>query len=83
MAYSSTPLKTVSLEKVRDLSGEAPEGTIYNYTYKSLNATEALRRALLALKRDLPDENPVNWKAVQYELTPEAPLAGSAVAATE
>lgn len=63
-----------------DLSGEKPLGSVYTYTYKSLNPMEALRRAVIALKRDLPDENPVNWKVVEDEQAPEAPLARSGTA---
>lgn len=77
MAYHNTPMRLMALEKVMDLSGEKPLGSVYTYTYKSLNPMEALRRAVIALKRDLPDENPVNWKVVEDEQAPEAPLARS------
>lgn len=57
-------MKSVVLEKVTDLSGEAHLGAIYTYTYKSIPESNVLMRAREALKRDLKDENPLAWKRV-------------------
>jgi hypothetical protein len=65
-AYTRDPMKTVSLEKVTDYSGDLPLGAIYNWTYKSaLMPDAALARARAALLRDHPDEKPINWKLVE------------------
>ena len=67
-AFDSAPMRTVSLEKVMDLSGDLPLGSVFNWTYKSsMLPSNALARARQALANTHPDEKPVNWKVVEVE----------------
>lgn len=78
--FDKAPLKMVSLEKVVDLSGEAPQGAIFNWTYKSeMLESNALARARAALKASKPDENPMNWKMVTSEQAPDGSPATETV----
>lgn len=55
---------TITLEKVRAGATGLPVGTTYTYTYKSLDHKDAIRRASLAMARDLPGEERLDWRMV-------------------
>jgi len=55
----------VRLVKTEDLFGVAPIGKRVEYRFDpEVPADDLMWRALRRLKRDLPDENPLCWKAV-------------------
>lgn len=57
-----SPSKAITLEKAtRARPGALGKGSTYDWTYKSLPDLEAIRRARLALARDHPGEDPLNW----------------------
>lgn len=59
------PMKTITLERVTgDRTTKPPRGTIFTYTYKSLDQDQALRRATLALEREHPGADRLDWKLI-------------------
>lgn len=67
-AFDQTAQKMIVLEKVQDLSGDLPLGSIFRWTYKTpMNEFTVRDRANRALKATHPNENVLGWKVVQYE----------------
>jgi hypothetical protein len=56
--------KKIELEKVTNIAGEKEVGERFVWSYTTSNDEVARQRAWRALKRDHPNENPMDWKLV-------------------
>lgn len=54
--------KTIVIVKVTNIFGDLAPGKTYSYTYKSRSYEQARAMIWRALKRDHPDENPMEWE---------------------